>query len=323
MSKTVIVGITNSGKTCYFYGMLRKMMRGYHGFSIRVAEKDFASLRTGIKRLGDTKLPVGERFPVPSSMQEEYEMDLLYNLKKLDSFKWVDYPGELAESGNEEFINLLDGATCLLLCVDGTAIQGTEDNIDDIVDSIYNDKGGLELCNALQQAERKYENGFPPVCILITKYDEVSPELRNMELLTEIMKESFPILFHEGNGKSRMVTICPVTLGKEIMEGGKLDPKNVEKPICFANYLIQASILENVMQQAKSFITVNQQEVEKYKRKNVLHRLISKKPEPLTEEQKQAIGELINKGKEDLDALRGVIEALPLYINGVKTDWPD
>ena len=180
MSKIVIVGITESGKTCYFYGMLRQMMRGFRGFSLRVAEKDFASLRMGIKRLGDTKLPLNERFPEPSSQTENYTMDLLYNLRKMDSFEWVDYPGELAEHGAADFIANLEGATCLLLCVDGKALQGTEEDIDDIVDEIYNDRGGLELCNAIMQAERQNENVFPPVCIMITKYDEVSEELRKM-----------------------------------------------------------------------------------------------------------------------------------------------
>ncbi len=323
MSKTVIVGITESGKTCYFYGMLRQMMRGYQGFSIRVAEKDFAPLRNGIKRLGDTSLPLRERFPDPSSKQENYTMDLLYNLKKIDTFDWVDYPGELAEKGTDEFVNLLDGATCILLCVDGKAFKGGEDDIDDIVDEIYNNRGGLELCNALQQAERRYENGFPPVCIMITKYDEVSPALRNMEILTDIMKQSFPVLFHEGNGHSRMVTICPVTLGKDLNSNGRLAPKNVEKPICFANYLIQMQALNNFVSQADSLVSRNKEEIEEYNNRGWLGKLIKPRPQVLSEEQKQAIQELLSRGKADLDALRSVIEALPLYLNGVQTDWPD
>lgn len=323
MSKTVIVGITSSGKTCYFYGMLQRMMRGYQGFSIRVAEKDFGSLRKGIKRLGDTSLPLTERLPAPSSKQENYTMDLLYNLKKIDTFEWVDYPGEMAEEGTEGFVNLLDGATCILLCVDGKAIQGSESDIADIVDDIYSRLGGLELCNALQQAERKYENGFPPVCIMVTKYDEVSPELRDMRIITSIMRESFPILFHEGNGHSRMVTICPVTLGRELNNNGRLQPKNVEKPICFANYLIQTAVLENMVSSANNLISKNQEEVEEYSKRSWIGKKLNPKPEPITEEQKQAINELLSKGKADLDALRSVIESLPLYINGIETEWMD
>lgn len=323
MSKTVIVGITSSGKTCYFYGMLRQMMRGYQGFSIRVAQKDFGPLRKGIKRLGDTSLPLAERLPDPSSKQENYTMDLLYNLKKIDTFEWVDYPGELAEDGTEEFVNLLDGATCLLLCVDGKAIQGSEPDVADIVDNIYNELGGLELCNALQQAERRYENGFPPICIMVTKYDEVSPELRNMDIITSIVKGSFPILFHDGNGHNRMVTICPVTLGKELNNNGRLQPKNVEKPICFANYLIQTAILENMISEANDLVSKNQQEVEEYHKRSWIGKILNPKPVPLTEEQKQAIYELLNSGKADLDALRSVIESLPLYINGTEREWPD
>lgn len=351
MSKTVIVGITSSGKTCYFYGMLQRMMHGYQGFSIRVAPKDFGSLRKGMKRLADTSLPLEERLPQPSSKQENYPMDLLYNLKKIDTFEWVDYPGELAEEGTEEFVNLLDGATCLLLCVDGEALQGEELDLDevrtlldkisddnreevysqigrlefikDIIDNIFNERGGMELCHALQQAESRYENGFPPVCIMVTKYDKVSPELRDMEIITNIMQESFPVLFHEGNGHTRMVTICPVTLGKELNNNGRLQPKNVEKPICFANYLIQTAVLENRVSQANDLVSKNQQEVAEYNKRSWLGKKLNPKPTPMTEEQKQAIQELLSRGKADLDALRSVIESLPLYINGVEAEWPD
>lgn len=325
MSKTVIVGITSSGKTCYFYGMMNKMMKGCLGFSIRVAQKDFSNLRRGIKRLGDISLPLEERFPPASSMLETYEMDLLYNLKRIDSFNWVDYPGELAEESTSEFVDLLDGADCLLLCVDGMAFQGTEDDIENIVDSIYYDKGGLELCNALQQAEAKYEDGFPPVCIMVTKYDEVSPELRKSEIMTDIIQKSFPLLFNENTmavGKHRIVTICPVSLGKEIGEGGRLDPKNVEKPICFANFLIQMNAVAEMERQADEYIALKQREQETYQKKGFLRKLVSSKPETLTEEQKQAINDLVRNGKKNLDALKGMIENLPLFIDGEQTDWP-
>lgn len=324
MSKVVIVGTTSSGKTCYFYGMLRHMMRGHQGFSIRVAQKDFAPLRDGIKRLADTSLPLDERFPQTTSKDETYFMDLLYNFKKIDTFEWADYPGEWADGGKEEFIKLLDGASCLLLCIDGKVIQGTEEDIDDIVNDIYMDRGGMAMNNALAQAADNEKNGLPPVCVLITKYDKVSPELRNIDILTDIVKQTFPVLFHdEGAGKTRMVTICPVTLGKDLTNNGKLEPKNVEKPICFANYLIQTALLEELSQQAASLIAQNQQAVEEYKKRSWLGRKINPKPQPLSEEQKQAIMNLLENGKKDLDALRSVIEGLPLYINGEETEWPD
>ena len=324
MSRIVIAGTTTSGKTCYFYAMLRKMMRGISGFSVRVAEKDYAQLRLAMKRLGDKTLPLAERFPKATSEQENYTMDLLYNLRAIDTFEWNDYPGEFAEIGDEKFLKLLENATCLLLCVDGSQIQGDMSDIEDIIDTIYNDAGGMDLCNILQQAERRNEGGFPPVCVMVTKYDKVSEELRNIETITEILVNCFPVLFTEGDtGKNRVVTICPVTLGKDLENNGPLDPKNVEKPICFANYLIQLRKLQEYIEKANSLLENDQKQKEQYKKRSFFGKIISPKPQPLTEEQKQAMKMLFEKGKKDLEAVRNMIVNLPLYLNGVKTDWPE
>ena len=120
-----------------------------------------------------------------------------------------------------------------------------------------------------------------------------------------------------------MVTICPVTLGKEIGKGGRLEPKNVEKPICFANYLIQTAVLENTMEEAAQLLRASEQAKEEYQRRSLFRKVIGRKPTILTEEQKAAIEDLLNNGKEDLDSLRSVIEGLPLYINGERIEWPD
>ena len=74
------------------------------------------------------------------------------------------------------------------------------------------------------------------MCILITKYDAVSPELQNMDLIPKFVNPCFPDLFHEENGKDRIVTICSVSLGKDIAEGGKLRPRNVHLPLLAAWY---------------------------------------------------------------------------------------
>lgn len=64
-------------------------------------------------------------------------------------------------------------------------------------------------------------------------YDLVSPALRNIESITNIVKNVFPYLFRERAG---IVSICPVTLGADIENHGGFEPKNVEKPILFAEY---------------------------------------------------------------------------------------
>lgn len=323
MSKIVIIGTSGSGKTCYFYGMLHKMQRGISGFSLRINDSEaYRKLRGGMLRLGDTSLPIEDRWPDPSDKLEQYNLDLLHNMGKLDSLEWVDYPGEHVSEAHDDFINLLDGANCLFVCVDGSLLQGDEDELDDIADDFYNESG-MDLCNALMRAEQKSGEAFPPVCILITKYDAVSPELQNMDLITKFVKACFPTLFRQGNGKDRMVTICPVSLGKDIADGGKLRPKNVERPICFAAYLVQYVAVQEIVKKYKDALDISEKMAKAYSEKSFLGKLVSRKPPVLSEEQKQAVIELINTAEGDLKDLLAMVNVLPLFINGEETNWPD
>ncbi len=323
MSKIVIIGTSGSGKTCYFYGMLHKMQRGISGFSLRINDSEaYRKLRGGMLRLGDVTLPIEERWPDPSDKLEKYELDLLHNMGKLDSLEWVDYPGEHVSAAHDDFINLLDGVNCLFVCVDGSLLQGDEDELEDIADEFYS-QSGMDLCNALMRAEQKSGEAFPPVCILITKYDAVSPELQNMDLITKFVKTCFPALFREGNGKDRMVTICPVSLGKDIADGGKLRPKSVERPICFAAYLVQYALFKEMETKAKGMINMSDEQAKRHASRGFLGKLIHPRPKILSEEQKQAIAELINNSERDLEDLLAMVNILPLYINGEKVNWPD
>ena len=323
MSKIVIIGTSGSGKTCYFYGMLHKMQRGVSGFSLRINDSEvYRKLRTGILRLGDASVPMEERWPDPSDKLETYNLDLLHNMNKLDSLEWVDYPGEYVSDVNDGFIDLLDGANCLFVCVDGSLLQGDKDELEDIADDFYN-HSGMDLCNALMRAEKKSGEAFPPVCILLTKYDAVSPELQDSEVIKDFLKACFPVLFREGKGKSRMVTICPVSLGKDIAEGGKLRPKNVERPICFATYLMQYAAVQEIVKKYRNFLEISEQMAKAYNEKSFFGKLISPKPPVLSEEQKQAVIELINTAESDLKDLLAMVNSLPLYINGESVNWPD
>lgn len=334
MSKVVIVGLTSSGKTCYFYGMMDKMMSGMGcaGFAIRTAGKDFDKINSGIRWLSNTELPVDKRFPNASNAIECFDLDLLYYGRLVSSFEWVDYPGEDAEKSSENFMKILDGADCLLLCVDGMALQGTKDDIDSIVYTITHERDGRVINNALLQALGTNPNGFPPVCIMITKYDQVPKELKKTAILTEIMRRCFPLLFeplrnHQGVGH-RIATISAVSLGKDIITGGRLDPKKVEEPICFASYIIQQRIAaqadREAAEDAERYIARKQQEVDDYKNLSLIDKLFNKKPKPLTEEQKTTIRALAKSdGQEDLEELKKMFSKLPLFIDGEKAEWDD
>ena len=322
MGKIVIVGTTHSGKSCYFYGMMKKMMRGIGGFSIGADGKDFGEIRQNIKKLSDINLPLAQRFPPPSDKMRTYPLSLMYDFSELEKFDWVDYPGEHVSNSEADFVALLEDADCLLVCVDGEGIQGDPEELDDLADELVVTWDCLSLNNALNLASQKNEN-FPPVCIMVTKYDKLEPEFRNQDILLELLKKVFPVLFHSGmgSGKDRMVLICPVTLGKDLDLGARMSPKNMEIPICFATYLLQARKVKLIEQKNIEIVNANRSAVNEYNKKNPLLKLISSRPEPLTQEQLKVMQAIVDLGSANVDALRDVIKDTPLYLNGEEVDW--
>lgn len=330
MSKIVILGTSHSGKTCYFYGMLRKMMVGISGFSIRVEDKDFSKIRDAIRRLGDTKLrpEEGERFPLPSQTTETYKLDLMYNFGLLESFDWDDYPGENIVSKMSEFAVSMKNAHCLLLCVDGEGIAEAADiygpdETDDLAADLTDRWGCFELNHALASAS-KQNDSFPAVCVMISKYDKIPNAFRNMETMTEMVKKCFPTLFNDGQGgNSRLVTICPVSLGKDLDKGERLRPVNVEKPICFATYLIQASKQKELQEGYRRQVQKDRENMEEWENLNALGKIIHHKPQIMSETEKATMRGLLQSGERDVTELRNMITPLPLYMNGKDIEWPD
>lgn len=324
MSKIVNIGTTHSGKTCYFYGMLEQMLTGCKGFSLQIKnKKQYNELMFGIERLADDERPVEERWPQQTTEKETFDMVLRYNFKKLDDLEWVDYPGEFVKTQDEGFLDALEGADCLLICVDGALLaNATEDNLDAIVRKFRN-KCGLSLNAALWEAAEKNGDRLPPVCILFTKYDVVNQEMKNREILTKFLRKAFPVLMgeDENNRTNCMVTYCPVSLGKDIANGGMLDPRNVEKPICFANYLVQLNLLKQLSRDANAKISASSAKVAEYNKKGFFGKMFASKPKPLSEEQKEAIMAAANAQKNNLADLLAVIDQLPLFINGQEENW--
>lgn len=103
-------------------------------------------------------------------------------------------------------------ADCLLLCLDGSLIQGSEDDLDSIANQLYSTNSVDDLNRILLNTFNEY-GMYPSVCIVITKFDKMSPELRNRQILCSLIEKCFPRLFSSYSG--RILTICPVSLGKE------------------------------------------------------------------------------------------------------------
>lgn len=332
MSRILICANTLSGKTTFMYGTFHQMMKGIYGFTL-TPKYHFAQFNRQCKRIGDTRLPLNERFPAPSDRIEEYTFILKYNLKTIDEIQWIDYPGNLVEEDednpdNVRLMEYMDGADCLFLCVDGAHFN--HDTKNGIINAINCDGGGMELNFMLNRAAVDARTGkdreLPPVCLIITKYDLVEPDKRNEEFLVDILKEVFPILFYPGTGqRGRLVSVCPVTLGRNISQGGKLEPRNIEKPFCYLTFLRMAAALRQYrenMEQMKAELLRRRDREEGHSRRRLIRRLLTRRGGcQVTEEELGRMVETCCRLERDLTDMKRSLQNMALFDNGQQIPW--
>jgi hypothetical protein len=330
MDKITIVGISGAGKTCYTIGMLSRMMMGLNGFTL-TPDNGFAKFKAHISKLANNSLPAEQRFPPATSMAEEYKFSLKYNMREINQFEWIDYPGDYIEmdenEANQQFFEHLKDTDCLFICVNGEAFSDP-----DPVYRISFTDGGLALNNVLQKAVEKNKR-LPPACIIITKYDKVNPEYRKSSnpFILDVLSKVFPILIkppkkennnqnntQDGIGYTRIVTIVPVSLGKDIDKGGRLEPYNVHLPIAFATVLTTISKLIAL----ESKISELQDQYNEQSQ-GLFNKVFKKGAANLTAGEIEAYKSLGGQFLNNLNALKSEIKNLPLYINCEKTEWTD
>lgn len=332
MSRILICANTLSGKTTFMYGTFHQMMKGIYGFTL-TPKYHFAQFNRQCKRIGDTRLPLDERFPAPSDRIEEYTFILKYNLKTIDEIQWIDYPGNLVEEDednpdNVKLMEYMDGADCLFLCVDGARFN--HDTKNGIINAINCDGGGMELNFMLNRAAVDGKTGkdreLPPVCLIITKYDLVEPDKRNEEFLVDILKEVFPILFYPSSKKKgRLVSVCPVTLGRNISQGGKLEPRNIEKPFCYLTFLRMAAALRQYreqMEKTKAALLRQRTLEEEHRHRRIIKKFLPRRMgRQVTEEELGRMVETCCQLERDLTDMKRSLQNMVLFDNGQQIPW--
>lgn len=326
MIKIVVTGERGSGVTSYFYGMMLKMMRGAAGVHLRINDADvYSKLHEGLSRLRDVGRPVGERWPSPCESPVDCEQEILYNFQVFDTVHWTEYMPELLYCEGEGYLPYLPhNMNCLFVCINGSLLQSDKENLEEVADN-FNNRFGADLCNVLLHTEAKNTNAITPVCVLITKYDEVSPKLQDMSIITKFVKRCLPTLFQKNGDADRMVAVCPVSLGEDIDTGGKLRPKNVEKPLFFALLPMLVALQREIERTYEEIIIKNQ------KHKELMDRLLFSvrlaaiwPPKPdHTEEFKRELKRTLTIIQELKNKLLLENQNIPLFINGKEQNWKD
>jgi len=235
MDKTGItmIGLSNSGKSCYLYAMYAQMAFGVNGFTFIPDDFD-----KGLD-LEDQWLKIVEEGKWPDSNVEssDYVFDCSHSFRKLMSFQWHDYRGNILKERNDseqtELFNRINQSNSLIFCISAEILI-------DLLKGSQKAQSELRLYSALFNKYCIINNRTVPITIAITKCDLIASDqsifINGIRLLKE---EYLKTLFTDGG--NWFVMFVPVTLGKGLLnqEGkvsGTIAPKNIHLPVMFAIY---------------------------------------------------------------------------------------
>lgn len=237
-SKFTILGETGSGKTCYLLGMYYEMSMGEAGYTVVTTnEEDDRKLALRYERLKDKSIGKS-RFPDPTDQSQKYNFVLAYDYEGIEEFEWVDYPGGWLDiryrgSANsqqyDEVKKSILNSDTLFICIDGENLVGrdTKSKIRKVATKCARNIGPY-LFELKKEAKK-----FPPVVIIVTKYDMCMDDTDADEIKEIIQHEKvFSKLFKQDT----VIAVIPVSLGDTLMDdsySGDLDPINISLPILF------------------------------------------------------------------------------------------
>ena len=252
-TKITVLGMSGSGKTCYLLALYYKMLAGIEGYTLTTDDKRDVELRDLYSKLRNGKLKE-KRFPAGtnSGTFEKYTFDLCQSFEKIMSFDWIDYAGGDLDNkvgAYEQLEQDIYDSSSLFIFVDGLHFikdSQTGEELEDIGEriesvSLANQSVNNILARYSKRNNETNKNYFPPIAIVITKYDLLLAHgLDSEEELCEIVQKAFnPLFGSKANKIERIITIIPISLGANISENdysGKLKPINMDLPILFGIY---------------------------------------------------------------------------------------
>lgn len=334
-TQITILGMSGSGKTCYLLGLYYKMGAGLKGYTITTNEDTDVQLRDRYARLCDVTLDMEKRFPAGTDNISKYEFDLQYGFNTVMSFDWIDYPGGLLSKKNdgnfdeyEDVKKSINNSSSLFICVDGELLRGddTDEKIENVRDKCSN------VINTFFTEYFKSKNELPPTAIIVTKYDTCKDDT-NEEELCEIIEEAFSPFFVKNNNK-KIVSIIPVSIGKNIMDNdgsGKLNPLNIHLPIFMGIWFalikkIDILIKEQENNDSNIDFFKSQKKIEEdkwfFKNKKEIEKLAKKVKE--SENYKNKQNYLLNTMLYNSDKLIEELKKIPyVYIEGERSSFSD
>ena len=228
MEKITMLGVSNSGKTCFIYAMYDFMQKVQKGFTFITKDPDVdLDLNEGWESIAFDGI-----WPAGTQKTLLYDFSILFNSNPIMEFSWCDYRGgAITERSTDQDVKELHSrifdSGCLIICIGA-------DTIKEIINGNYRRRRELIRLNNLITRFGVQNKRRIPIVFTLTKADLYTAE--DYKKLLTIIKEYFSSLYVKGS--NWLHAIVPVTLGKfKYTNNNRIDgvvsPKNVHVPVMF------------------------------------------------------------------------------------------
>lgn len=230
MEKITMLGVSNSGKTCFIYAMYDFMQKVQNGFTFITNDPDVdMDLNEGWESIAFDGI-----WPPGTGQTSFYDFTVLFKSRPIMEFSWCDYRGgatteRSSQQDVEELHKRIYDSECLIICIGADTIKAILDN---------DNRKGRELVRLNHFISRfaATKQRRVPVIFTLTKADLYTTH--DQKQLLGVIREYFSALYEQGSGW--LFAIVPVTLGQfEESSGddksirGKVAPKNIHIPVMF------------------------------------------------------------------------------------------
>lgn len=243
MEKITMLGVSNSGKTCFIYAMYDFMQKVQNGFTFITKDPDVdMDLNEGWEGIAFDGV-----WPDGTQLTSFYDFTVLFKSRPIMEFSWCDYRGgAITERSTQKDVDELHkrifDSECLIVCIGADTIKG--------IISGDNRKGRelVRLNNLISRFAATKQRRIP-IIFTLTKADLYTAQ--EQKQLLSVIKEYFSALYEQGAGW--LYAIVPVTLGQfeETSVGDKtirgvVAPKNIHIPVMFFLHSILKERIRNI-----------------------------------------------------------------------------
>ena len=243
MEKITMLGVSNSGKTCFIYAMYDFMQKVQNGFTFITNDPDVdMDLNEGWESIAFDGV-----WPDGTQGTSVYDFTVMFKSRPIMEFSWCDYRGgAIKERSTQQDVAELHkriyDSGCLIVCIGADTIKA--------ILSGDNRKGrDLARLNTLITYYAKNAQRRIPIIFALTKADLYT--VQDQKQLLGVIRSYFSALYENNSGW--LFAIVPVSLGQfdSSCDGnnkihGVVAPKNIHIPVMFFLHSILKERIHNI-----------------------------------------------------------------------------